>query len=118
MYNIIERKIYYFRILLNRMLVSWYYIDTIDPSRKRSTIEKLLIKLGKVLPTHKIINPKKRLKKIDNLLKTYDMKKSKFSGTIMGAYRIKEIVPTEYFGMPTEYKFEDIYLTGPEYYNK
>ena len=46
------------------------------------------------------------------------MEDSKYSGTIMGAYRVREIVPTEYFGKPTKYKFEDIYLTGPEKYDK
>lgn len=116
--NGLKRKIHYLRVLFNRMLVSWYYIDTIDPSRKRSKMEKILIGLGKILPTKKIIKPKKVLKKIDNLLKKNSMEDSKFSGTIMGAYRVREIVPTIYFGSPTSYKFEDIELTGPEMYDE
>lgn len=116
--NSIIRKIYYLRILFNRMLVSWYYIDTIDPSRKRTKFEKILIFLGNVLPTKKMINPKRKLKKIDNMMKKYEMSKSKYSGTIMGAYRTKEIVPTEYFGKPTYYDFEDIQVFGPEKYDE
>ena len=81
-------------------------------------MEKILIFLGKILPTKKMINPKKRLRKIDNQLKKYKMEDCKYSGTIMGAYRVREIVPTEYFGKPTKYKFEDIYLTGPEKYDE
>ena len=90
--NKLLRQIHYFKILFNRMLVSWYYIESIEPNRKRSKMEKILIFLGKILPTKKMINPKKRL--------------------------IREIVPTEYFGKPTKYKFEDIYLTGPEKYDE
>ena len=116
--NIFFRKIYYFKILFNRMMISWYYIDEIDPSRKRKSYEKILIFIGKILPTKKIINPKKRLAKIDKLLKKQDIEKSNNIGTIMGAYRTREIVPKEYFGTPTKYKFEDIYLTGPEKYDE
>lgn len=116
--NMILRKIYYFKILFNRMLISWYYIDGIDKSRKRKKYEKILIFLGKILPTKHLINPKKRLAKIDKLLKKQKTEKSKNIGTIMGAYRTREIVPKEYFGIPTKYKFEDIYLTGPEKYDE
>ncbi len=116
--NPLLRKIYYFRILFNRMLVSWYYIDTIDPARKRKKYEKVLIALGKIFPTKKIINPKKTLIKIDKILKKQKIEKSNYIGTIMGAYRTREIVPTKYFGKPTEYSFEDIKLTGPEMYHE
>ena len=116
--NALLRKIHYFRILLNRMLVSWYYIDTIDPARKRKKYEKVLIFLGKILPTKKMINPRKRLMKIDKILKKHSIEKSNNIGTIMGAYRTREIVPKEYFGKPTKYTFEDITVTGPEMYDE
>lgn len=115
--NVFVRKLYFFRILFLRLLNSWYYIDTIDKSRKRTKFEKILILIGKIIPFKLFIKPKKVLKKIDNLMKKYDMNNSKYSGTIMGAYRIKEIVPTEYFGKPTKYKFEDTEVTGPEHYD-
>lgn len=116
--NPLLRKIHYFRILFNRMLVSMYYIDTIDPVRKRKTYEKILISIGKVLPFKWFVNPKKRLMKIDKLLKKQKIEKSNNIGTIMGAYRTREIVPKEYFGKPTKYKFEDITVTGPEKYDE
>jgi len=116
--NGLLRKIYYFRVLFNRMLVSLHYIDTIDPARKRKFYEKVLITFGKIIPIKKLINPKKVLIKIDNLLKKQKIEKSNNVGTIMGAYRTREIVPKEYFGVPTEYQFEDIKLTGPEKYDE
>ena len=36
----------------------------------------------------------------------------------MGAYRIREMVPKEYFGKPQKYKFEDTFLYGPEKYHQ
>lgn len=116
--NIVLKKIYYFRIMFHRMLASWYYIDVIDPHKKRGALDKILILMGKVLPTKKLIDPQKQFKKIDSLLKRNDCVNSKEIGTIMGAYRIREIVPKEYFGIPTFYKFEDLLLSGPEMYDK
>ena len=116
--NKIIRKIYYFRILLNRMLISWYYFDEIDKCRKRKLYEKILITIGKIVPTKIFINPKKKLKKIDKLLQSNNYEKSKNIGTIMGAYRTREIVPKEYFGEPTEYNFENLKLTGPEKFDE
>ncbi len=116
--NLILRKIYYFRILFNRMLVSWYYIDEVEKNKKRTKLEKILIALGKILPTKKMIKPKKVLKKIDVLLQKNSFEKSDNVGTIMGAYKVREIVPKEFFGKPTKYQFEDIKLYGPEKYDE
>ncbi len=116
--NKILRKIHYFKILFYRMLVSMYYIDTIDPVRKRKTYEKILITIGKIIPVKWFVNPKKTLIKIDNILKKQKIENSNNIGTIMGAYRTREIVPKEYFGKPTKYQFEDINMTGPEKFDE
>ena len=100
------------------MLISWYYSEEINTNKKRKFFEKVLIFFGRILPTKKFINPKKRLKRIDKLLQKNSYEKSNNVGTIMGAYRTREIVPKEYFGKPTLYDFEDIKLTGPEMYDE
>ena len=81
-------------------------------------MKKILIALGKILPTKKMIKPKKVLKKIDVLLQKNSFEKSDNVGTIMGAYKVREIVPKEFFGKPTKYQFEDIKLYGPEKYDE
>ena len=116
--NSILRKVYYFRVLLNRMLISYYYSDEINSNRKRKLYEKVLIVIGKILPTKLLINPKKRLKKIDKLLRNNNYNNSKYVGTIMGAYRTREIVPKHYFGKPTKYDFEGLKIYGPEKYDE
>lgn len=115
--NKILRKIHSLRVLYHRMKISFYYNDTIDMKAKRKKYEKILIKLARTIPFNKVINPYKEKQKIDKILKKYSFYKCKYSGTIMGAYREREIVPTHYFGKPTKYLFEDINLYGPEKYD-
>lgn len=116
--NSILRKIHAIRILYHRVKLSFYYNDTIDKTRKRKFYEKILIKLATTIPFKKIINPLKEKNKIDKLLNKYSFYNKKYAGTIMGAYRTREIVPTVFFGKPTAYEFEDIQLYGPEMYDE
>lgn len=116
--NALKRKIHIFKILYHRMKVSFYYNDTIDMEKQRKPYEKVLIIIAKAVPLKKIINPIREKNIIDKLLKMNLMDKSFFSGTIMGAYRDREIVETRLFGKPMKYVFEDIELYGPEYYDE
>lgn len=115
--NNIIRKIHIFRILYHRMKLSFYYSDTIDMNAKRSLFERILIKIAKSIKFNKIIKPSKEKKKLDKILEKYSFYSSKYVGTIMGAYRQREIVPVEYFGKPTLYIFENMKLYGPEKYD-
>ncbi len=116
--NKILRKIHSLRILYHRMKLSFYYNDTIDMNKKRKSYEKILIVIAKKIPFKKIINPSKEKRKIDKLLMKYSFDNKDYSGTIMGAYREREIVETKLFGNPTLYNFESIKLYGPEKYDE
>ena len=108
------RNIHYFRVMIRRFLMSLCYRDTIDKERKRSKMEKLLLNILIKVPFERIISPNKIKESLDKLLKKYSMENSLYSGTIMGAYRIREMVPTVMFGNPKLYKFEDDTFYGPE----
>lgn len=110
----ILRKIHYSRIMIRRFLISLCYRDTIDKERKRSNLEKLLVNILIKIPFESILSPNKIKESLDKLLKKYSMDGSLYSGTIMGAYRIREMVPTVMFGKPKLYKFEDDTFYGPE----
>lgn len=116
--NFLKRKIHIFRILYHRMKVSFFYNDTIDMEKQRKAYEKAMIMVAKAVPFKKIIDPIREKDIIDKLLNKNSMDESHFSGTIMGAYRVREIVETKLFGTPTKYVFEDITLYGPEYYDE
>lgn len=116
--NSLLRKLRMYDVLFHRMKISFYYNDTIDMEKNRKLYEKILISAAKRMPFKRIINPIKEKRKIDKLLKKCDMNESAFSGTIMGAYRAREIVETKLFGKPTLYDFEDTKLYGPEFYDE
>lgn len=114
--NLLFRKIYYFKIMSLRALISLSYKDNIDKLRKRNMIEKLVIRIGLLIPFNKIFNPHQLKIKIDKNMKKYEMSNSRYSGCLMGAYRTNQMVPTEWFSKGTRYKFEDIYVNGPKDY--
>lgn len=116
--NNIMRKIYYFRVLSHRALMSLCYKDSIDRKRHRGFAEKILLWIMEKIPVEKMTTPYKQKCKIDKLLRKYDVNKSDYIGNIMGAYRTKEIVPASLYGKDAMYQFEDIKLRGIEKYDE
>ena len=110
--NPILRKIYFFRVLFHRALMSLCYKDSIDRKRKRSFKEKVLLWVMERIPVEKLTTPYKQKCKIDKLLRSQKVEGSEFIGNIMGAYRTREIVPAEFYGEGKFYAFEDIQLRG------
>lgn len=116
--NGILRKIYFFRVLSHRALMSLCYKDSIDRKRKRGAVEKVFLWIMEHLPIEKMTTPYKQKCKIDKLLRSQDVGKSKYIGNIMGAYRTREIVPAEFYGKGKFYPFEDMQLRGLEMYDE
>ena len=112
--NDIMRKIYFFRVLYHRALMSLCYKDSIDRKRPRGAAEKALLWVMERLPIEKMTTPYKQKEKIDKLLRKQRLDGAKYIGNIMGAYRTKEIVPAEFYGKGKMYQFEDIELNGME----
>lgn len=110
--NPLLRKIYFFRVLFHRALMSLCYKDSIDRKRKRSKKEKLLLWIMEHIPVEKLTTPYKQKCKIDKLLRKQKIAGSQYIGNIMGAYRTREIVPAEFYGEGAYYTFEDIQLRG------
>lgn len=116
--NPIFRKIYYTKIMGLRYLISLANRDIIDMKRKRKSIEKILVNILKFIPFEKIVNEYKIKIYLEKCFKKNCMKSSIYSGCLMGAYRTKQMVPTEWFGNNKTYQFESLDLVGPEMYDK
>lgn len=114
--NLLIRNWYYFKIMTLRALISLSYRDNIDQARKRSTFEKLVIRIGLLIPINKMFNPHELKMRLDKEMQKYKMENSKYSGCLMGAYRTNQMVPTEWFSDGNKYKFEDIEVNGPKNY--
>lgn len=116
--NLLLRKIYFFRVMMHRAMMSLSYKDSIDPDRKRSLKERILLSLLLILPTDKIFNGDKEKYKIDKIMRNHKIELSENIGCLMGAYRTNQIVPKKFFGNGRYYKFETINLRGPELYDE
>lgn len=110
--NPLLRKIYFFRVMYHRALMSLCYKDSIDRKRKRSKKERLLLQILECVPIEKMTTPYKQKCKIDKLLRKQKVQGSRYIGNIMGAYRTREIVPAEFYGEGAYYPFEDMQLRG------
>ena len=115
--NYFLRKIYYFRVLYHRALMSLCYKDSIDRKRPRKLPEKVLLWIMEKIPVEKMTTPYKQKCKIDKLLKSQNVEKSKYIGNIMGAYRTREMVPKKWYGKGKIYEFENMKLCGLEKYD-
>lgn len=102
------------KMLWYRLCMGLYNIQFTREKNNRTFLEKSAIKFGKMFDVGKFINPDKILRKIKKTFEKVDKNKSKKSGTIFGSYGMKELVNKEYWGNGKKYKFEDIYVNGPE----
>ncbi len=114
--NPIMRKWYCFRLMAHRAMASLHYKDVIV-TKNRSWKEAFILWVMLKLPTERMFNHHNQLDKCDRLLKKYPMKKSKFTGNMMGAYKTRELIPTEWYGEDTFYDFEGIKLRGIKEYD-
>lgn len=116
--NSFLRRIYFFRVLYHRALMSLCYKDSIDRRRPRGKAERLLLWVMERMPIEKLTTPYKQKEKIDKLLRKQKVEGAEYIGNIMGAYRTKEIVPSYFYGEGKMYQFEDIELRGMDKFDE
>ena len=117
--NKILRKIHSFHLLFRRMMVNYSLFSTSVnlKTAKRPWHERVMIKLGQLLPFEKILNSKKELGKLDKALKKYTYTQSDYIANFMGAYKLRELFPKKYYLEQSKYSFEDIEIIGPKNYD-
>lgn len=112
-----SRFIHEKRYLFSRMMVQLSQFNTIVNQHKddRPFVEKALIKFAAVTKVEKILPYKKFQKHYIKTMSKYDMTED-FSGNLSGAYKLKEVVPTNYFGKGTDLDFDGVKLHVPTQY--
>ncbi|MGX7196880.1 LicD family protein [Enterococcus olivae] len=111
--SLIFRKLHQARVMYRRMKMSLGYFETLDKERERNIVEKIIINFFKIFPLYKFIDSNDEKKKIDKLLKKYDIDNNSYCSNLMGAYRTKETFKKEVFSSGSKYDFEDISIMGP-----
>lgn len=112
--NILARKVHFLKCMSLRYLISLCNRKIIDMKRRRNIIERILVNTLRFIPFERFLDEYKLKTLLDHSLKKYSMQSSDYSGCLMGAYRTKQMVPTEWFGENKVYQFENLNLSGPE----
>ena len=84
----------------------------------RTNIEKIVFYTAKYLHIEYLLNEKKCMDKIDNLLKKYTYNQAKYIINFMGAYKFKEMFQKSIYEDSSKYAFEGILLNGPTDFDK
>ena len=110
-------KLHSSRVLFQRMLCKISILDLLE-DKDRGTIENLIVKISKTLRIQKLLPKDALVKNLHKLIQKYDFKTSPYVGNVLGRYREREIVPSEYFKEPVSLIFEDTMINCPTKYKK
>ena len=117
--NKLLRSLHKFNLLFHRLLLQYSKIETgVNMRKKRTILEKVLIKFGFAFSKLFKLDTKKRLFAIDNILKKYDWNSSEYIINFMAADGFKEVFPKKWFERTLLFDFEDIKLVGSSEYDK
>ena len=106
--NIKRIKKHYFKV----KLYSDFFRYSRAPKNSQKSYKRFIQMVSKIIGEDYWYN------KTEKLLNKYEFDESKYVGNLLGAYKIKEIVPKSYFGSPTLYEFEDTEFYGLENYHE
>ena len=98
---------------LNMLLMT----RTCSIRKGRGLLKNLSVLLMRMVPGF-VLDNKKLSIMVDKVASQIDYESSVYVGNLMGAYRSKEIIKKDIIGKPTRYRFENIYVNGPEKYDE
>lgn len=117
--NFVLRKVWKYYLLYRRARYKLSCFDkAVNVNKKgRPFIERVLVKVGRIIPTQKLLNTKKELMKLDKALKRFPYSKSDYLVNAMGAYKFNEMFHKKVYGDGRWYDFENTKIWGPEDYD-
>lgn len=117
--NPIKKYLHEKRYLFSRMMVQLSQFDKIVNQKKegRPLLENLIIKLAKVVNFEKLLSYKFWQNNYVSTISKYGMQEG-YAGNYTGAYKLRELVPSDYFGDGTQLLFEDIMIKVPLKYKE
>ena len=87
------------------------------PIRRQTLRHRLQTIIAKTISLFFHLNPTKIKQRIEHNLSQYDMADSDYSGTYMGTYRDREMLPSNIWGNGSRGLFEGVSVNMPEYVN-
>lgn len=112
--NPLKKKYHSYRYLYTRMMVQLSQFNSLVNQKKenRPWLEKVIIRIANVVKIEKVVSFSWAQKKYLQTIKKYSFNEG-FAGNYTGAYKLREIVPSDYFGQPVLLQFEDLKLSCP-----
>lgn len=112
--NPLKKKYHSYRYLYTRMMVQLSQFNSLVNQKKenRPWLEKVIIRIANVVKIEKVVSFSWAQKKYLQTIKKYSFNEG-FAGNYTGAYKLREIVPSDYFGQPILLQFEDLKLSCP-----
>jgi len=113
--NIFLGNLHAANFLLKKVLFRFTtFEDKVDQKRKRPFYKKIILEICNKLKIYKFFNdPKKHFSSVNKVLLKYSMYKTSRCCTLWGAYELKELFSTDWFGLGVPVKFEDITANAP-----
>lgn len=112
------RKIFFLKYIYRRTMCQLAHFDEIvNLQKKRPWYEKVVIKVAQVTRIEKFLDGAKCGKKYHELISRIPYDEAEEVASFQTDERFEGIVPRKVYGKGTKYKFEDIYVIGPDDYD-
>lgn len=100
----------------NFFRINFFNAKRFKISRKRNILKNFSVLIAKIVPPYFKKNWKIALR-LDRMVSSFNYSDSEYIANYFGAWQKKEILKKEIFGTPTLYKFENLSLYGPQFYD-
>lgn len=115
----ISRKIFLIKFMYYRTMCQLAHFDkVVNLQKPRPWYEKVVIKFAQITKIERYLDGVKYGKKYHKLLSRIPYDKSEEVATFQGDDRLEGIVPKEVYGKGKKYRYEDIYVIGPDDYDR
>lgn len=100
-----------YRSIYNKMnLLS---VLTCTYEKRRKWYKNAAIIIGRLIPQF-IVDPQRLLTEIDRLCSAHNFDEYAVVGNLVSTWNYKELMPHEFYGIPTPYRFESLTICGVE----
>ncbi|MGN1030136.1 MAG: phosphorylcholine transferase LicD [Butyricicoccaceae bacterium] len=117
--NRLHRKFHGYHYLYRRMVLQFSQFDEMahQGRRNRPLHERMLMKAAEATKIESLLDNELQRLKYERTVRQYPFDGSEYSGNLTGVYKLREIVPTRFFGKGVLLPFETIEINCPEDYN-
>ncbi|MFT8726706.1 MAG: LicD family protein [Liquorilactobacillus nagelii] len=118
--NKVLRKLHGTRLMMDRALLKLSQLSNGVALNNpyRTSLEKLIIKIGLLIRSDKFLKEQKMMQVLDRDLRKYSYSNCPFAVNFMGAYKLNEMFPRKIYDQLKSYSFEDTQFMGTVFYDE